>query len=113
MSEQWIAETMFVLRRRDGSRTPVRIAIGAPRQVGEAEWNCALSLQGAYDDVAPVVATDAIQSLGLAWDLARQLLSGLEIKGETLEYESGEAVPLSAYFEPSRATSSSRPPNDR
>lgn len=100
MTDHWIAETMFVLRRRDGTRTPVRMGISAPRLVGAAEWSCRLSLHGAYDDLSPVVGGDAVQALGLAWGLARQLLSGLEARGEILEYEDGEPVPLSAYFDP-------------
>ena len=101
MPDHWIAETTFVLRRRDGTRTPVRMAISAPRQVGAAEWSCRLSLQGAYDDLSPMVGNDAVQALGLAWGLARRLLSSLEAGGEILEYEDGESVPLSAYFDPS------------
>ncbi len=102
MTDQWIAETKFVLRRRDGSRTPVHVAIGAPREVGPDEWSCAVSLQGAYDDLPPMIGGDAIQALGLAWGLARQLLTTLEATGDVLEYESGEPVPLSAYFDPSQ-----------
>ena len=101
MTERWIAESSFVLRRRDGSRRPVRVAIGAPRQVGPAEWSCAISLDGMYHDLAPMCGGDAIQALGLAWSLAWQLLAALEDTGDVLEYESGEAVPLSAYFDPS------------
>lgn len=48
-----------------------------------------------------MVGNDAVQALGLAWGLARQLLSGLAARGEVLEYEDGETVPLSAYFDPS------------
>ncbi len=43
-----------------------------------------------------------IQALGLAWGLAWQLLTTLEATGDVLEYESGEPVPLSAYFDPSQ-----------
>jgi len=101
MADGWIAETTFVLRRRDGTRTPVHMGIRAPRRVGVAEWSCTLSLQGAYNDLAPMVGNDAIQALGLAWGLARQLLAALEGTGAILEYESGEPVRLSAYFGPS------------
>ena len=99
MNDHWIAETTFVLRRRDGSRTPVHVAISAPRQIGPVEWSCTLSLRGVYDDLAPMVGGDAIQALGLAWGLARKLLITLETTGDVLEYEDGEAVPLSAYFD--------------
>lgn len=99
MTDHWIAETTFVLRRRDGTRTPVHVAIGAPRQVGPAEWSCALSLHGVYDELAPMIGGDAVQALGLAWGLARTLLGNLETAGDVLEYETGGAVPLSAYFD--------------
>ncbi|HXG69925.1 MAG TPA: hypothetical protein VNJ04_04850 [Gemmatimonadaceae bacterium] len=106
MKEHWIAETSFVLRRRDGFRTPVHVAIGAPRQIGPDEWSCALSLGGVYDDVGPAVGGDAVQALGLAWWLARHLLTTLDGSGDVLEYENGEPVPLSAYFDPSQPSES-------
>jgi len=105
MNDHWIAETAFVLRRRDGSRTPIHVAISEPRQIGPDEWSCTLSLRGVYDDLAPMVGGDAIQALGLAWGLARKLLTTLEATGDVLEYEDGEVVPLSAYFDPSTRAS--------
>lgn len=98
MTNQWIAETRLILRCRDGTRMPVTLAIGAPWQVGPDEWRCALSLEGLYADLAPMAGGDALQALGLAWGLARMLLTGVEATGDVLEFESGGAVPLSAYF---------------
>lgn len=99
MNDQWIAETSFVLRRRDGTRTPVHVGIGAPQQISKDEWSCAVSLRGVYEDLSPMVGGDAIQALGLAWGLARYLLTTLEASGDILEYENGDPVPLSAYFD--------------
>lgn len=78
------------------------MAIGAPRQIGPDEWSCAVWLRGVYDDLGPMIGGNAIQALGLAWGLARQLLTTLEATGDVLEYENGGAVPLSAYFDPSQ-----------
>lgn len=96
--ERWIAEAKFVLVGPGDIRTPVQVQLAAPRSVGDEEWTCAVSVVGAFDDIAPVSGADSLQALGLAWRLAGMLLASLEAGGRHLEFETGEAVPLAAYF---------------
>ena len=96
--ERWIAGATFVLVGPDGTRTPVQVQLAAPRSVGDDEWTCAVSVAGAFDEIAPVSGADSLQALGLAWRLAGMLLASLETGGRHLEFETGEVVPLAAYF---------------
>ena len=96
--EHWIAGTKFVLVGPDDTRTPIQVQLAAPRAVGDDEWTCAVSVAGAFDEISPVSGADSLQALGLAWRLAGMLLASLETKGRHLEFETGEAVPLAAYF---------------
>ncbi|MGH7718319.1 MAG: DUF6968 family protein [Gemmatimonadaceae bacterium] len=95
----WIAATRFVAVHPDGVRTIVRVAIAAPEPAGKGAWRCAVSLSGLYDELAPMEGCDAVQALGLAWQLAGRLLASFEAGGGRLEFQTGERVPLSAYFE--------------
>src|SRR5918997_3051889 len=96
--DRWIATAEFVLAGPDHPRTPVHVRLAAPQPRGEGEWTCALSLDGAVNDLPAISGTDSLQALGLAWRLAGTLLASLQTGGRRLEYENGEAIPLSAYF---------------
>jgi uncharacterized protein DUF6968 len=106
MTDHWVAATDFVAVRPDGTRTAVRARLGRPYSVGSDEWRCALALDGLHEGLPPVPGGDALQALGLAWQLAGQLLASLEAQGGHLEFENGEVVPLSAYFGVSASTQS-------
>jgi hypothetical protein len=95
--EHWIAGAKFVLVGPDDTRTPVQVQLAAPRSVGDDEWTCAVSVT-AFEEISPVSGADSLQALGLAWRLAGMLLASLETGDRHLEFETGEAVPLAAYF---------------
>jgi hypothetical protein len=108
MTEEWVAAADFVAVHPDGTRTPLRVRLGKPRSAVANEWTCALALDGLYDDLPAVAGNDALQALGLAWRLAGQLLTSFESQGGRLEFDDGETVPLSAYFDVSAPTGSDR-----
>ncbi|HEU5210594.1 MAG TPA: hypothetical protein VFU06_14470 [Longimicrobiales bacterium] len=98
-TNQWVASADFVLVRPDGTRSPVHVGIAAPEPAGAGEWSCGVSLAGLYEELPPVSGTDSLQALGLAWRLAGLLLASVEAAGGHLEFDNGEVVPLSAYFD--------------
>jgi hypothetical protein len=104
VTKEWIAAADFVAVHADGTRTPLRVRVGAPRSAGAEEWKCALALEGLYDRLPAVSGGDSLQALGLAWQLAGRLLTSFEAQGGRLEFENGETVPLSVYFDQSART---------
>jgi uncharacterized protein DUF6968 len=109
MTDQWVAATDFVGVCPDGTRTAVRARLGRPYSAGSDEWRCVLALDGLHEALPPVSGGDALQALGLAWQLAGQLLAAFEAQGGHLEFENGEVVPLSTYFGVSAGTQSEAP----
>jgi hypothetical protein len=106
MTREWIAAADFVAVHADGTRTALRVGVGAPRLSGAEEWKCALALDGLYDRLPAVSGGDSLQALGLAWQLAGRLLASFEAQGGHLEFENGETVPLSVYFDQSTGAGS-------
>lgn len=97
MNERWIASTPFVAVFPPDDSATIVVRVAEPMQRGSDEWECAIAIDGMYDGIMSVVATDAIQSLGLAWRLVGRLLHRFETAGGHLESD-GERVALSAYF---------------
>jgi len=100
MTEPTLPATTFLAVYSDGRRVPVEVRIGVPEPVGHGEWACAVTLTGLYERLAPMHGGDPLQALTLAVGLVRMLLTTFVDTGGRLLFESGEEVPLSAYFGP-------------
>jgi hypothetical protein len=81
-----------------GSRLPIRAGVGVPHAGGAGEWRCPVWLDGLHPLLPAMAGEDALQALGLAWQLLGQLLAGFVATGGRLEFASGGGVPLAAYF---------------
>lgn len=100
MIEATTPSTVFLAVHRDGRRVPVEVRIGQPELVAPGEWACAATLAGLHEKLVPMRGGDPLQALLLAVGLVRMLLTGFVQEGGRLLFESGEDVPLSAYFGP-------------
>lgn len=98
--EQWAARADFVAVTAADQRLPLSVRIGVPVQTATGEWECALSLEGLHNTLVPMSGEDALQALGLAWNLVGSLLRRFEALGGRVEYPTGLRVPLETYFAP-------------
>lgn len=98
MPEHWIAETTWIAHDVAGGREELVVRVGAPALVGPEEWECQVALLGLHPSLQAVRGHDALQALGLAWQLCGRLLHAFVEGGGRLEYPTGEPVPLDAYF---------------
>ena len=89
-----IAEQTLVAVRRSGGRFRVVAAIGAPRQVGDEEWACPVSLSGLHERLHDVHGASSLQALCLAASVLRRLLTDFIEDGGQLFLEDG-AEPFS------------------
>jgi hypothetical protein len=71
----YIATRALTVVHLDGRVASVEVSIGAPRQLSESEWCCAIALKGMLQTPKDVHGVDSFQALMLAQSLARQLLS--------------------------------------
>jgi GNAT superfamily N-acetyltransferase len=92
------ASTEFVAVHADGSRGPVHVSVGVPTRRDTGEWRCRVRLDGLEPSLPDIAGEDALQSLGLAFQLLGQLLARFEATGGRLEFPGGGRVPLAAYF---------------
>jgi hypothetical protein len=77
----------------------VRISIGLPYQCGEDEWACPVALEGLYENLCDQHGTDSFQSLMLAQNLARTLLTDfIEMGGALLDAPDGATVNVESLF---------------
>ena len=60
------------------------IEIGMPYQISDSEWACPIALAGLHTHLRDQHGADSFQSLMLAQNLARMLLSDFVEKGGTL-----------------------------
>jgi hypothetical protein len=78
---------------------PLRIEIGLPYQLSDSEWACPIALYGLYDRLHDQHGGDSFQSLMLAQNLARMLLSDFVEKGGTLlDAPGGVSVSIERLF---------------
>jgi hypothetical protein len=97
-SDQPVASAAFVAVLPDGSRRPIRAGVGRPHPTDTGEWRCPVWLDGLHPGLPEIAGEDALQALGLAWQLLAQLLRDFVRSGGRLEFPGGGTVPLDAYF---------------
>jgi hypothetical protein len=97
MTDAWAATARFTAVAPGGERNPLTIRLGIPQPVGPNEWSCVLALDGLMSNT-PIHGEDSLQSLGLAWRYAATMLYDFESQGGHFEFDTGDRVPLDAYF---------------
>jgi hypothetical protein len=100
MHKSEIATLELVALHTDGRRVPFTLRLDAPEEAPNGEWQCALRLEGLFDDLTPVSGDDSLQALCLALLLTARLLRGFVAGGGRLLDPLGgdEDWPLEAYF---------------
>jgi hypothetical protein len=105
MDTPYIASLDLLAIHASGVRTPVAFRIGAPERAPTGEWQCAISLDGVHDRLAPIRGEDSVQALCLALGLAANLLRDFVARGgrlldaaESAHPEDEADWPLEAYF---------------
>jgi hypothetical protein len=89
--------TSFVIRAPDGSVQRATIRVASPKRIGPGEWGC-------HVEVAPLLARtrisggDALQALCLGLNFVGREMYTAERRGFRFLFETGERVPLNAYF---------------
>jgi hypothetical protein len=78
----------------------IRVCIGLPHQTESGDWRCPLFLQGLHSPLKGPVGVDAFQSLMLAHNLARTLLTAfVERGGKLLDGPDGREVSVQGLFD--------------
>ena len=90
-------EREIELVRPDEVTTAVHLGIGFPKRERGGDWACDVSARGLYKRLAPVRGVDAFQSLTLAIELLRTLISSEIERGSTLK-AFGEETTVAALF---------------
>ena len=94
-----VASRTLVAVHPDKGELPVRIEIGMPYEFGPEEWACPVALHGLYDNLRDQHGADSFQSLMLAQNLAKMLLSDfIEKGGRLLDAPGGAAVSVERLF---------------
>ena len=102
-----IASVAFIWVNATGAQLPVTGVVGKPYRVGDDQWACAYSIDGAVEQSPDIVGFDSIQALSLAlYGLYHDLIRLLDDGGRLLNPRTREPfdlVTLKATF--SRSTS--------
>jgi hypothetical protein len=78
----------------------IRVCIGLPHQIESGDWRCPLALEGLHSPLKGPVGVDAFQSLMLAQNLARTLLTAfVERGGKLLDGPGGREVSVQGLFD--------------
>ena len=90
MSET-IARSEWVRLCPCGERSTIAVEIGRPYETPEGAWRTPLAVRGLCGPLSDVVGDDSMQSLSLALDLVRRLLTSVLEKGDLLTLAGEEA----------------------
>lgn len=83
----------------NGERIPIAVEIGAPYQAEAGEWSTPVAIHGLHGRLGDICGEDSFQSLCLAMDLIRRLLSSAIEKGDRLlDGDCGFQTVMKAYF---------------
>jgi hypothetical protein len=92
------SRTLVAVHPQNGELS-VRIAIGMPYEYGPDEWACPVALDGLYDKLRDQHGADSFQSLMLAQNLAKMLLTDFVEKGwKLLDAPGGASVSIERLF---------------
>jgi hypothetical protein len=84
---------------QDGRTTKVCLCIGAPYQISQDEWACAVRLSGLHENLRDIHAADSWQALQLAAQFLRKLLEYFVEEGGRLYWPSSdEKISLQELF---------------
>ncbi|WP_426304250.1 DUF6968 family protein [Acidovorax facilis] len=86
----FIAHRSICTVSQDGSSRMVYLCIGAPYQISQDEWACAVCLSGLHANLPDIRATDSWQALQLAAQFIRKLLGYFVEEGGRLYWPSPE-----------------------
>lgn len=94
-----VASRTLVGVHPDKGEMSIRIDIGMPYEFGPNEWACPVALHGLYDQLRDQHGADSFQSLMLAQNLAKMLLSDfIEKGGRLLDASGGASVSVERLF---------------
>src|SRR4051812_5064111 len=98
MPPTWIADQAVVFVHADGRRSPGRIAIAQPEQVGPDEATCLIALDG-LERTRSIHSASTLQALLLGIRFLGMRLHDFVSKGGRLVAPDGDTdFPLEAYF---------------